>query len=209
MTSDNMDRFEQEHLKKWWETTRYYLFADMNGLSRAAAVAEDRWAPPRSDSHGGRKRFIARVRGRLLRPLRRGGREDPLRQLESAFRQQITFIALHPDVPKRLLSWLAQDGDLGLQRRVRMLIGYYATRLAQIIARAKEQGLVRTDVQPSVAAISLVGVVQGLVLRTHAAPQWREWFLREAAEAFALYRAGLAASSGRAEPERLMGNGDA
>ena len=195
MTSDSMARCEQGHLKRWWETTRYYLFADMNSLSRAAAEAGDRWAPPRSDSHGGRKRFIARVRGRLLRPFSRGGREDPLRQLESAFQQQITFIAGHPDVPKRLLSWLAQDGDSGLQRRVQMLIGYYATHLAQIIARAKEQGLVRTDVQPSVAAMSLVGVVQGLVLRTHAAPQWREWFLREAAEAFALYLAALAVPS--------------
>lgn len=195
MTSDSMARCEQGHLKRWWETTRYYLFADMNSRSRAAAEAGDRWAPPRSDSHGGRKRFIARVRGRLLRPFRRGGKEDPLRQLESAFQQQITFIALHPDVPKRLLSWLTQDGDPGLQRRVRMLIGYYANRLAQIIARAKEQGLVRTDVQPSVAAMSLVGVVQGLVLRTHAAPQWREWFLREAAEAFALYLAALAVPS--------------
>jgi hypothetical protein len=76
-----------------------------------------------------------------------------------------------------------------------MLIGHYATRLARIIARAKEQGLVRADVQPGAAAISLVGVIQGLVLRTPAAPQRREWFLREAAEAFALYWAGLAVLS--------------
>ena len=195
MTSDSMNRFEQEHLKRWWETTRYYLLADMESLPGAAAVAEDGWSPPQTDSHGGRKRFIARVRGRLLRSIKRGGKDDPLRELESAFQQQITFIAGHPDVPKRLLSWLTQDGDPGLQRRVRMLIGYYANRLAQIIARAKEQGLVRTDVQPSVAAMSLVGVVQGLVLRTHAAPQCREWFLREAAEAFALYLAALAVPS--------------
>jgi hypothetical protein len=66
--------------------------------------------------------------------------------------------------------------------------------LARIIAHAKQQGLVRADVQPSAAAISLVGVIQGLALRTPAAPQRGEWFLREAAEAFALYRAGLAVS---------------
>lgn len=195
MTSDSMNRFEQEHLKGWWETTRYYLFADMGSLPGAAAVAEDGWSPPQTDSHGGRKRFIARVRGRLLRSIKRGEQGDPLRELESAFQQQIAFIARHPDVPRHLLPWLAQDDDRGLQRRVRMLIGHYATRLARIIARAKEQGLVRADVQPSAAAISLVGVIQGLVLRTPAAPQRREWFLREAAQAFALYRAALAVPS--------------
>lgn len=194
MTDDSMNRFEQDHLKRWWEATRYYLFADMESLP-GAAEAKDGWLPPQTDSHGGRKRFIARARGQLLRAVRRGEQGDSLRELESAFQQQIAFIARHPDVPRRLLSWLAQDDDRGLQRRVRMLIGHYATRLARIIARAKEQGLVRADVQPSAAAISLVGVIQGLVLRTPAARQRREWFLREAAEAFALYRAALAVPS--------------
>lgn len=195
MTDDIMNRFEQEHLKRWWETTRHYLFADMKSLLGTAAAAEDRWSPPQTDSRSGRKRFIARVRGRLLRSVKRGGKGDPLWELESAFQQQITFIAKHPDVPWRLLSWLTREGDPSLQRRVRMLIDYYVARLAQIIACAKQQGLVRADIKPHAVAISLVGVIQGLVLRTHAAPHPREWFLREAAEAFALYRAALAVPS--------------
>src|SRR5690606_10034125 len=32
MTNDSMNRFEQEHLKRWWETTRHYLHADMGSL---------------------------------------------------------------------------------------------------------------------------------------------------------------------------------
>jgi hypothetical protein len=195
MTSESMNRFEQEHLKRWWETTRYYLLADMESLPGAAAVAEDGWSPPQTDSHGGRKRFIARVRGRLLRSIKRGGENDPLRELESALQQQITFIAGHPDVPKRLLSWLAQGGDSGLQRRVRMVIGYYATHLAQIIARAEQKGLIRADIKPHAAATSLVGVIQKLVLETHAIPQRGESFLRKATEAFALYLAALAVPS--------------
>lgn len=191
LTSDSMNRFKQEHLKRWWETTRYYLFADMEGLRGAAAVAEDGWSPPQTDSHGGRKKFIARVRGRLLRSVKRG----PLRELESIFQQQIAFIARHPDVPRRLLSWLAQDGDPGLQRRVRMLISYYATRLTQVIACAEQKGLIRADIKPHAAAISLVGVIQKLVLETHAVPQRGESFLRNAAEAFALYLATLAVPS--------------
>lgn len=194
MTDNIMNRFEQEHLKRWWEITRHYLFADMKSLHGTAAAAEDRWSPPQTDSRGGRKRFIARVRGRLLRSVKSERKDDPLRELESVFQQQIAFIARHPGVPRRLLSWLAQDGDPSLQRRIRMLIANYATRLARIIARAKQQGLVRADVQPSAEAISLVSVIQELVLRTPTAPQWRGWFLREAVEAFALYRAGLAVS---------------
>ena len=195
MTSDSMNRFEQEHLKRWWETTRYYLLADMESLPGAAAVAEDGWSPPQTDSHGGRKRFIARVRGQLLRSIKRGGGNDPLRELESALQQQITFIARHPDVPKRLLSWLAQDGDSGLRRRVRMVIGYYATHLAQIIARAEQKGLIRADIKPHAAATSLVGVIQKLVLETYAAPKRGESFPRKATEAFALYLAALAVPS--------------
>lgn len=61
MTSDSMNQFEQEHFERWWETTRYYLFTDMKSLPGAAAVAKDGWSPPRTDSHGGRKRFMARV----------------------------------------------------------------------------------------------------------------------------------------------------
>lgn len=195
LTSDSMNRFKQEHLKCWWETTRYYLFVDMESLPGAAAVAEDGWSPPQTDSHGGRKRFIARVRGRLPRSVKRGGKDDPLRELESLFQQQVAFIARHPDVPRRLLSWLAQDCDPSLQRRVRMLIGYYATRLAQIIARAEQQGLISAGIKPHAAAISLVGVIQKLVLESHAVPQRGESFLRKAAEAFALYLAALAVPS--------------
>ncbi len=195
MADDNMNRFEQEHLKRWWKTTRHYLFADMESLSGAAFEAYDGWAPPQPDSNGGRKRFLARVRGRLLRSVEREGKDDPLRELESVFQQQIMFIARHPDVPRRLWSWLAQDdGDPGLQRRVRMLIAYYASRLARIIARAKQQGLVGVNIKPDAAAIALVGVVQELVLRTHAAPPTRDRFMREAAKAWTLYRAALTGS---------------
>lgn len=195
MTSDSMNQFEQEHVERWWETTRYYLFTDMKSLPGAAAVAEDGWSPPRTDSRSGRKRFMARVGGRLLRSVKRGREGDPLRELESAFQQQITFIARHPDVPTRLLSWLAQDDDPGLQRRVRMLIGYYATKLAQIIARAKQHGLIRADIKPHAAAISLVGVIQKLVLGRYATPTRAESFLRKASEAFALYLAALTVPS--------------
>lgn len=195
MTGDNMNRYEQEHLKRWGETTRYYLFADMDSLPAAAVEAEDGWSAPQTDSHGGRKRFIARVRGRLLRSVKCEEKSDPLRELESAFQQQITFINRHPDVPWRLLSWLAQDDHPSLQRRVRMLISCYAKRLARVIVRAEQKGLIRADIKPYTAAISLVGIIQRLVLEAYVTPQRGELFLRKATETFALYLTALAVPS--------------
>lgn len=196
MTSDSSNLFRQDHLERWWATTRNYLLADMDSLPGGVSLAEERWTPSESGDPGGRKRFLARVRGWLWRStLCAGGEDDPLRALESAFQQQVTFIARHPDVPARLLSWLAQNGDRRLQRHVRMLIGYYAARLARIIAHAEQQGLVRAGIRPHTAAISLVGVIQQLVLRSNVRSQGSESFLREANAAFARYRIGLNAAA--------------
>lgn len=187
VTGKRIHQFEPDYFERWWEVSRRYLLGDVVGPVTAA------WAPPATDSHGGRKRFIARVRGRLLRSLKQIGARDPLRELACAFRQQMAFIALHPDVPQRLLFWLTQDRDRGTQRRVRLLITHYAGRLTGIIDRAKRQGLVRAEVHPRSAAYSLVGIVQAFALRAPATPEQRGRFLNEADEAFALYRAGLTA----------------
>lgn len=188
VTGKNINRFERDYFERWWETSRSYLLADPDVAPVTAA-----WVPPATDSHGGRKRFIARIRGRLLRSLKQIGAGDPLRELAYAFRQQMSFIALHPDVPQRLLFWLTQDRDRSTQRRVRLLIANYAGRLARIITRAKQQGLVGAEVRPRSAAYSLVGIIQALALRTPATPEQRGRFLSEADEAFTLYRAGLTA----------------
>jgi uncharacterized protein YndB with AHSA1/START domain len=194
MTDDNMNSFEPEHLKRWWEATHRYLFAEAESLLEAAAEAVDEWSPPQTERDSDRRRYIALVRNWLLRSVDRGEKDDPLQELESAFQQQITFIARHPYVPGRLLSWLAQEGDLDIQRGVRRLIADRASLLTQIITRAQQLGLVETSIKPDAAAISLVGVIQGVVAKTYAAPPAKERFRREAAEAWTIYRAALTGS---------------
>lgn len=93
-----------------------------------------------------------------------------------------------PDVPHRLLLSLRQAENGGLGRRVRRVIDHYVLYLARIIGRAKQEGLVRPDIQPYSAA-NLVGAIQAPGLRTHVAPHPRELLLREAAEVFALFAA--------------------
>ena len=96
MTDDSMNRFEQDHLKRWWEATRYYLFADMESLP-GAAEAKDGWLPPQTDSHGGRKRFIARARGQLLRAVRRSDGQAVIASFETL---QNSCLACHQDFRK-------------------------------------------------------------------------------------------------------------
>lgn len=188
MQTDNMKGFDNAHLQAWWAATRHYLCADLDSLADTGR-GEDIWVSSEAGSHGSRKRFIARTRGRLLRSLGRTEDDDPLRELERAFQRQIAFIAWHPEVPVRLLSWLRQDGDARLKRRIQAVIGQYATRLARIIGRARQQGLVSADIDPRSEAMRLVGLIQGLALT--AGHRRREILLDEAAGTFARFRSGL------------------
>lgn len=192
MQTDDTKGFDNVHLQAWWAATRHYLCADLDSLADTAR-AEDPWPAGKTDSHGGRKRFIARARGRLLRSLGRGEQDDPLRELELAFQRQIAFIAWHPEVSGRLLSWLRQDGDARLKRRIQAVIGQYATRLARLIGRARQQGLVRADIDPQFEAMRLVGLIQGLALA--AGDRRREILLDEADGTFARFRGGLVGAS--------------
>lgn len=55
MQVGNTNGFEPEHLRKWWQATHDYLFADLESLPESAAQAEEEQAPPETDA--GRKRY--------------------------------------------------------------------------------------------------------------------------------------------------------
>jgi AcrR family transcriptional regulator len=194
MNTGDKEQFEPAHLAQWLETTRYYLFADLEGL---AAPIENALPQLRQDSHGAQDRFISRARGKLLRLVKRAARQDqnPLQELEHAFYFQASFVSQHPDIPKRLLGWLSQGGDTRIHRRIQRVIGHYESRLCRMIAQAKQQGLIRSDVDPRTAAGLFIGMIQSLALRVNANLLQRERLLREAFEAFAVYLAGMALPS--------------
>lgn len=194
MKTSHSDGFNPEHLRAWWAATCRYMGANMACPHAAATVAnEASWAAPRTNSHGARKRFIARARGRLLRSSGHEDAEDPLGELERLFNKQVAFIACHPEVPSQLLTWLAQDGDARLRQRVRKVISHFAGRLARLIGRARQQGQVRAEVEPQSAAMRLVGLIQSLALNNQPEPPGL--LLKEASNAFALFRAGLVPQS--------------
>ncbi len=213
-------QFEPEHLKKWWEITCGYLSVETQSApdpidppASAASVsirrpdvrgganlpqwdtssAQEEWPALRVDSHGGRIRFISRVRGGLLRRAKSATPlgQDSWAELQRAFYLQLWFIARHPDVAKRLLGWLLQNGDERIRRRVRSVIEHYTSRVAGIIADAKRQELVKADVDPYTAARYFVGLIQALALKIDNGPRRPEPLMREAVKVFDIFRAGL------------------
>lgn len=57
MQADNTHGFEPEHLRKWWQATHDYLFADLESTSGSTSLAEDERTPPEPDA--GRKRYTS------------------------------------------------------------------------------------------------------------------------------------------------------
>ena len=57
MQADYTNGFDPEHLRKWWQATRVYLFADLENVPEPAAQAEGERVPPETDV--GRKRYTS------------------------------------------------------------------------------------------------------------------------------------------------------
>ena len=57
MQTGNSNGFDEAHLRKWWQATRDYLFADIESLPGDAAQADDERTPPETDA--GRKRYTS------------------------------------------------------------------------------------------------------------------------------------------------------
>lgn len=174
-------------------TTRQYLFADK---PCTANTPKGVLPEPALLSHGAQDHFLSRARGDLLRLVKRTAPQpqNPLQELEQAFHSQASFIAQHPDIPKRLLGWLSQSGDSRIRRRIQKVIDQYEARLCRMIGRAKTQGLIRDNIEPRTAASIFIGMIQGLALRMNADLCQRELMLREAFAGFAMYRAGMASA---------------
>lgn len=193
MKTGNTSSFKNAHLKKWLEITRTYLFSDRERLTDMTEEMPE----PGLDSHGAQNRYISRVRGSVLRLMKRTAAHDrnPLLELERAFHLQASFISRHPEIPRRLLGWLSQDSDTRIRRRIQRVIGHYESRLCRIIAQARQQGCIRPDIDPRAAAGIFIGMIQSLALRMNVSLRQRELLLHEAFQSFFLFRTGMTVPS--------------
>lgn len=189
MNTENTDKIELVYLEQWLETSRHYLFGDLKDIDVEGIPPPDLAL----SHHGAQDRFISRARGDLLRLVKRSTEQalDPLEELERTFHVQVAFIARRPDVPKRLLEWLSQGSNLRISRRIQRVMDHYESILCRMIGQAKQQGLIRADIEQHTAAKLFIGMIQSLVLRMNGGLRQRELLLREAVEVFTLYRASI------------------
>lgn len=71
MTDEPTDLIENEHLRQWLETTRAYLFTDMNSLPRTSVKASDNGAASITRKQDTRNTAIARKKDQRRRMVRR------------------------------------------------------------------------------------------------------------------------------------------
>ncbi len=193
MSVNDANDFVPEHLARWRKVTCEYLFAPMTGDASRIEPATPAMLQPALQDRGSRSVLLSWAQRALLHLLRRAtqSEENPLRALESAFYFQMSFMAKYPAVPRTLMAWYAQTGDSRVRTRIDGAIGHYESRLARLIGKAKQQGLVGAAIDAGTAASLLVGMIQGLALRMNAGLSRPETLLREATTAFPVYLDGI------------------
>ncbi len=213
----NADRFDDTHVVRWLQTTAQYLFHDRAGTARGrdlsggmwrrcdearaakrgAKSADDAFAALKTDSRGAQLRFMARVRGRPGRLVKRGPHdESALQELAHAVEAHIAFVASHPEVPRRMLRWSLDPGSGRIHRRIRTMMNGCIDRLSRILCRARERGEIRATIEPHAAALLLVCVIQSFAFRMSAGVQSPQHALDEGAAVLALYLEGIASANG-------------
>ena len=162
----------------------------------------------RVDSNGARNRFISRVRGRLLRLVKRlGGRErDPLQDLEREYHSIVSFVARNPAVALRVMGWSMEGGDARIRRRIGNITRDLEARLARLVDLARRQGHVGAGVDPNAAAGRLVAMVRNLALGMPVDRRRPERFLEESDKGFQVFLDELRTQRRTGAPGARAGN---
>lgn len=90
---------------------------------------------------------------------------DPVEGLRRLFEAHVAFIAAHPSAPRLIFNELQKPANHPVKQRVGDLLDRYRRRVAELLARAKAQGLVEPELDEAAAATLFVGAVQGLVMQ--------------------------------------------
>lgn len=139
-----MGEIDRAVLDQWKAVTRAWLLAESEASVPPAHVAED---PPELHCRRSRDRFLSQARQRLFLLMREAGRPEgnALHRLGRVFESHVSFIARHPDMPRRILGWSLQCSDARLRRRAQKVVLHYEFRLSRLIARGQQQGCIRAS----------------------------------------------------------------
>jgi AcrR family transcriptional regulator len=95
--------------------------------------------------------------------------DSPLAKIERAFLAHIAFIVANPGVPRVMFHEMQYPGDSPVRAEVRAMITSYRERLARLFRQAKAAGELPRDLDATLAPVSFIGAVQGLVIEASLA----------------------------------------
>jgi AcrR family transcriptional regulator len=115
---------------------------------------------------------------------------NALQALRAVFMAHINFVEQYPGVPRLVFQELQHAKTTPLKTRVQHLMADYRTLIAQLLTRAREEGLLASEVDPASAVVLFMGAVQGLVIQSLVTGKLRD-LASQGKAVFNLYEAGL------------------
>ncbi len=115
--------------------------------------------------------------------------DSPLARIEAAFLAHVAFIAANPGVPRVMFHEMQYPGDSPVRAEVRAMIASYRQRLTLLFRQAKAAGELPRELDATLAPVSYIGAVQGLVIEASLAGD-EAGMLKRARKLFALLRDG-------------------
>ena len=115
--------------------------------------------------------------------------DSPLARIEAAFLAHVAFIAANPGVPRVMFHEMQYPGDSPVRAEVRAMIASYRQRLTSLFRQAKAAGELPRELDATLAPVTYIGAVQGLVIEASLAGD-EAGMLKRARKLFALLRDG-------------------
>jgi AcrR family transcriptional regulator len=113
-----------------------------------------------------------------------------LQALRAVFTAHIGFVHTYPGVPRLIFQELQHAKPTALKGKVQLLMADYRGLVAELLAQAHEEGLIKAEVDPKGAVVLFMGAVQGLVMQSLVTGSLKD-MARHAQAVFNIYEAGL------------------
>jgi len=109
------------------------------------------------------------------------------------FAAHLGFVDKVPAIPKLIFSDQLLKKNPRIKELVRSILADYEARVGGLLAQAKAQNLVRSDLDEHSAAVMFTGIIQGLVLRVSIIEAQKS-LIAEGKRVFPIFLRGIGAT---------------
>ncbi|MFO0794583.1 MAG: TetR/AcrR family transcriptional regulator [Candidatus Brocadiaceae bacterium] len=89
--------------------------------------------------------------------------DDPIQNLKNTLFAHLTYARERRETSFIVIMGAMQFSDTIIRHKISLLIQKYLRKIGKILTNAIKQGLVRKDIDPRIAAISFLGLIQSTV----------------------------------------------